>query len=117
MESTKRPMGNATGVNWAMTSSMPNSTVRIRIRTFTSHVSQTRFSKADCIVPLLACGGAAGDWFCLPPVRLLAGQLGNHREQRQIQRNYDSADRDAEHADDDRLEHGQHVPGGVIHFV
>src|ERR1700690_547484 len=52
-----------------------------------------------------------------PTTVLLSRQFSDHREQRHIQRNNDAADADAEDADDDRLQHGQHIFGGGIDFV
>src|SRR5208282_3022034 len=37
--------------------------------------------------------------------------------QRHVQRDHDAADADAEQADDDRFQHGQHVFGGRVNFV
>src|SRR5690348_14592904 len=39
----------------------------------------------------------------------LSGQFGNQFEHRQVHRNHDAADGDAEECDDDGLEQGQHV--------
>src|SRR5271157_2379308 len=51
------------------------------------------------------------------PATVLSREFSDHREQRHVQRNHDASDADAEHADDDRLQHGQHVFGGGVDFV
>src|SRR5260370_39669313 len=74
---------------------MPSSTVRIRMRTLTSHASQTRSSNVECILssylPARRGTGLA------PSEDFLAGQLGDHGKQWHVQPNYDAATRHAPH--------------------
>src|SRR5258708_37617806 len=53
----------------------------------------------------------------LPVARCLASQFGDHGEQRHVERDHDAADTDAQYGDDDRLEHGPHVPGVSVHLL
>src|SRR5580704_2168144 len=61
----------------------------------------------------------AGRSKTIPPANrivFLAGQFRDHGEQRHVERNYDAADGYTEQADNGRLQHGEHVLGGGVHF-
>src|SRR5579872_7490765 len=102
--------GSWVGVSRVMASSMPTKKVMMRTRTLTSQPSQERSS--NVISAAITFLGAAR-----APLCVLAGQLGDHGEQRHVERNDNAAHAHAQNADDDGLQHGQHVLGGRVHFV
>src|SRR6185312_11929060 len=121
MASTNRRIGKATTVNCAMASSSPRRMVRIKIRTLTSHASQSRSSKSDCVrdaifIQLCNFGPDAGA-ACPRRISTLYSQLRDHGQHWNIQRYDDAANHHAEESDDYGFEHGQHVLGGAVHFV
>src|SRR5208282_5638647 len=112
-----RRRGRTVGVNSATASWITSRKVRIRIRTLTSHASQFRSSNVDCIlVPMLwlmfwknvrrlkvsrtvsppavkADCRRLGDFLIAStsqPNRRLASQLGDHGEQRHVERNHNT---------------------------
>src|SRR5581483_9748294 len=60
---------------------------------------------------------ASGAQRCALRSRTSAGQLGDEREQRHVQRDHDAADHEAEEADHDRLQESEHVLGGRVDVV
>src|SRR5208283_5835685 len=53
----------------------------------------------------------------LPPDYFLARQLGDHGEQRHVERDHDATDGETQNADDRRLQQRQHVFGRRVHFL
>src|SRR5450432_1445417 len=114
----KKRRGNGDGVSRAIASSIPKRNVRMIMRTLTSQASHCRSSNIDCMpdpdsvlfVPrppsifqtvddagVELFSGQSGPGWCArtalrPKDSRLAGQLGDHREQWHIQRNYDATD-------------------------
>src|SRR6476660_2215303 len=109
-----RRSGTGVGVKRVMASSMPTRKVMMITRILTSQASQQRSSKVVLRDTRLSSSRATGR---SPPPRGLAGQFRDHREQRHVQRNHDSAHGHAQNADDDGLQHGQQVLGSRVHFV
>src|SRR5437588_3882673 len=133
----KSRMGSGVGLNSATASSIPSRKVRMRILTLTSQASQLRSSKVDCIaipvasnyqsrahsVPAAQVDGRAerrrsSRWEAAAlrePASLrsirLPSQLGDHGEQRHVERDHDAADADAQQTDDEGFQHGQHISG------
>src|SRR5882724_5957354 len=99
-------IGKGAGLNWATASSMANSRVRMKMRTLTSHTSQLRSSNVDCIERSPKFQSFRGSRFqslegllletwkrCpLETSNCLSCQLGDHGEQRHVERNDDTAD-------------------------
>src|SRR5215510_6612310 len=118
---TNGRIGSGVAVNWLMTSSIPNRNVRMLMRTLTSHSSHNRSSNIDCmsspILPDFSAGLAQGGEYVIRCWRLpeqpvgsltrlfccLARQFRDHREQRHVKRNHDTAHTQAEDADNDWL--------------
>src|SRR5271163_2612309 len=130
----KGASGNGLGVRRMTASSMASRTIRIRMRTFTSQVSQFRSSEMECMNFVvvfvrreefavgyeLRATMTNGLLIAHSPKLVALGlsrQFSDPREQRHVQRNNDAADADAEQTDNDRLQHGQHVFGGRVDFV
>src|SRR5512146_460525 len=118
-------------VSVVIASSMASRNVMIMTRTLTSHSSQVRSLKVVAITTTFqrdrtgrvrtykpTSAGFRQMWATANcTARSLAGQLGDHREQRHVERNDNATDRDAEKRDQDRLQHRQHVLGRRIHLV
>src|ERR1051326_7890497 len=102
---SKRRTGTLLGVRETMSSSTASRQATARTRTLTSHASHVR--SLNRISPIFQP-------VCMPVIGLrtamdlLSGQLGDHREERHVQGNDDAADGDAEKADHNGLQQGQH---------
>src|SRR5450755_3417938 len=138
MALTKSRSGRGLGVSREIANSMPNRNVRMRIRTLTSQASQSRSSNMDCMpnpnFRALSVGSAVALTRAIRTLASrpltgrrasaadsssrvsrsdvsLASHLGDQREQRHVQRNYDAANRNTKERDQIWLQHGQHVFG------
>src|SRR6266404_2828873 len=100
----KTRAGTTLGVRLMISSSMASRKVMMTTRALTSHASHARSLNLVSAI-----------FFALPP--LLSGQLGDHREHREVERNHDSANHKAEKANQHWLHQRQQVLGGGIHFI
>src|ERR1700716_4256829 len=101
-------MGSGLGVRRMTASSMASRTIRIRMRTFTSQVSQFRSSEMECMKVSLQPSAVIHQSFGASPrhseqlipdgclLFFLSRQFCDHREQWHVQRDHNAADADAE---------------------
>src|SRR6185312_3998258 len=86
---SNRRIGTLFGVRLTMTSSTANKNEIAATRTLASHVSHAR--SLNFISPISACSYADTK----RRVAALSGERGDHREQRHIERDHDTADDNA----------------------
>src|SRR5438309_9901767 len=118
-QSTTMPMnsrsGSCVGVSREMASSTPTRKVIMSTRTLTSQASQERSSNLVFATNHHLNKGAQKR--AAPRRTCLPSQLGDQREEWQIERNDNSSDANAQHANNGGLHHSEQVFGSRVHFV